>query len=849
MKQYQDIKSQYPDCLLLFRLGDFYELFLDDAHIGAQVLDITLTARPEGKDGKVPMAGVPYHALDSYLAKLVKAGYKVAICEQISEPNNKGIVEREVVRVVTPGTLLDEKALERKENNYIMSVAMNGTSMGVTFSDVSTGYFETNEMIVEDLEQQLKDELARILPSECILPQTLYNNPEFIRILKSQKSLTIYAFSQWISENPREFLSKHFGVSTLASFGIENKDASIESAASLLSYLANTQKGKINHIKKIVVYEGDEFVSIDRSTILNLELFSTIRERDTKATLLYTIDKTQTAMGGRLLKHWVAHPLRKKDAIQKRLDTTQELLDNHSLREELIDVLSEIPDIERVLSKLSVGIGNARDLVNIKESLKKVMYVKHKLINTSSVELERLQSAISTNLQRCISLIENTFVDDPPIVIKDGGMIRQGVSQKLDKLKDIANTGRNWILSLEEKEKKDTGISTLKIRYNKVFGFYIEVSKGNINLVPNYYIRKQTIVNGERYITPDLKKREEEILAADEEGKFLEYTLFQETLRNFLSYTEEIQIAAKSIAYLDCFLCFASIAETKDYVRPRLLYSGEIRIKKGRHPVVEELVSSSKFVPNDTLLNNTSQSLLLITGPNMAGKSVFLRQIAIIVLLAQMGCFVPAQSAHISIVDRIFVRSGASDAVSSGLSTFMLEMVETAYILHHATPNSLIIMDEIGRGTSTYDGISIAWAVAEYLVKSQKPSPKTLFATHYHELQKLENSYPQKIKNYHMSIDSAGDSPIFLYTLKPGGASHSFGVAVAKLAGVPEAVILRAKKILGNLEKANAIESMNSQKKFSANLTKYIKDIDVNNTTPLEALKVLHTIKDIYEHN
>jgi DNA mismatch repair protein MutS len=852
MKQYVQIKSEYPDCLLLFRLGDFYELFLEDAQIGAQVLDITLTARPEGRDGKVPMAGVPYHALDSYLSKLVKAGYKVAICEQVSEPNSKGIVDREVVRVVTPGTVMDEKALERKENNYIMSLSLDGTCFALAVADISTGHFETNQVVYSDLEQSLKDELSRINPSECILPPDLYNNPEIIRILKTQRTLTIYPYADWRSFSNEQVLKKHFGVSTLESFGIANKKLCIESCAALLSYLKNTQKGKISHIKKIATHEDDTFVSLDRSTIVNLELFSTIRERDTRATLLSVIDRTQTAMGGRLLKQWMCFPLRQKEPITKRLDAVEELLEDSNLRSDLLELLQKIPDVERLLSRVSVGIGNARDIVNLKESLKKILEAKHCLVKTNSILLQEIQSAITTDLLACIHLIEHTFVEEPPIVIKDGGMIKEGVLPKLDKLKEIAGKGRNWILSLEKDEKKATGISTLKIRFNKVFGFYIEVSRGSTHLVPAYYIRKQTIVNGERYITPDLKKREEEIFIAEEEAKLLEYKIFQETQSNVLKFTEEIQNATQAIAQLDCLLSFAEMAEINNYTCPRMLYSNELRIKKGRHPVVEELVTQHNFVPNDVTINSINQSLLLITGPNMAGKSVFLRQIAIIVLLAQMGSFVPAKSAHIGITDKIFVRSGASDAVSSGLSTFMVEMVETAYILHNATKNSLIIMDEIGRGTSTYDGISIAWAVAEYLVTHLPTPPKTLFATHYHELQELEKLFPKKIKNYHMAIAQDNDAPVFLYTLLPEGASHSFGVAVAKLAGVPEEVIKKAGKMLDSLENKQSLDLQSQESRIknqggngNNKLAKELTKIDVNRLTPIEALNVLSRLKEL----
>lgn len=854
MKQYAAIKKQYQDCLLFFRLGDFYELFLEDAKIGSAVLDITLTSRPKGRDGRVPMAGVPYHAVDSYLAKLVKAGYKVAICEQVSEPDKYGIVDREVIRVITPGTVMDEKALEKKENNYLISLLIEGDILSISSADISTGHVQTMQVLTSNLESTIKDELTRLNPTECILPPHHYNNPEILKLLRQQKGLNIYVFHQWeqYSKDASEFLKSHFGLKTLASFDIADKLLSLQTSAALIGYLKETQKDKISHIKKIVTSQSDEFVSLDRSTLINLEIFSTIREHDTRGTLLSVIDTTQTAMGGRMLKNWIKNPLRGKSLITKRHDSVSEFINDVGLRRKIIQILADINDIERTLSRLSVGVGNPRDMILLKESLKKVQTIKHKLIDTQSNLGQTIQSAISASLQKVIALIDSHILDEPAISIKDGGIIKDGVSDKLDKLRDIIGGGKSFILELEVKERKRTGINSLKVRFNKVFGFYIEVSKPNVDLVPKNFIRKQTLVNAERFITSELKSHEDLILNSEEEMKSLEYEIYNQVLEEILRYTKQIQKAATAIATLDCIVNFSQIAVNNHYCRPTLLYSGEIRIKKGRHPVVEKLLTDTQFVPNDVTLDNIKQQLLIITGPNMAGKSVYIRQVALIVLMAQIGSFVPAKSANMSIVDKIFVRSGASDVITSGLSTFMVEMVETAYILNHATKNSLIVMDEIGRGTSTYDGISIAWAVAEYLVKNLRVPPKTLFATHYYELQALEKQYPKKIKNYHMQVLEDQGEPIFLHTIAKGGASHSYGVAVAKLAGIPNPVVERAYEILHSLEsrdiKVKKVEARNDNPQ-NTKLEKELQKIDVNKITPLEAINTLSNLRNKYGNN
>ncbi len=861
MKQYLRIKNQYPDCLLFYRMGDFYELFLDDAQIGAQVLNITLTSRPKGKDGRIPMAGVPYHAVDAYLSKLVKAGFKVAICEQLSPPNTRGIIERDVIRIVTPGTMLDEKSLAKKDNNYLISLAIQDNLLALSATDLSTGQFQTSEVQFTNLEQVIRDELSRLHPVECLISPDLYNNPEILKLLKSEKDLNIYLFQDWPSTASRaeSILKKHFGVATLSAFDLSDKPLAVETAAVLLSYLEQTQKTPVTHIKSIHLNESAHYLHLDRSTIFNLELFQTIRENDTRGTLLFVLDQTVTAMGGRLLKQWLRKPLGigQKTEILKRHDAVEELLKNYELRTESRALFETIADIERLLSRLSLGVGNARDLNNLKDSLKVTQQCKELISESNSELLQELAQTIAQDLSTVITLIETSLQDEPPIDLKIGNLIRSGISDELDKLRHIVNTSKQWMEQFEQSEKEKTGISSLKVKFNQVFGFSIEVSKSNLHLVPDYYSRKQTLVNGERFITPELKEHEEIILTAEEKINDIEFTLFQKVLTEVLTFTEKIQQTAFSIATLDCLVNFAHLAQSNQYTRPEIIDSGEIKITAGRHPVVEKLLETHQFVPNDVTLDNKDHQLLLITGPNMAGKSVFIRQIALLSLLTQIGSFIPAESAQMSLVDRIFVRSGASDVITSGLSTFMVEMVETAHILHYATKDSLIIMDEIGRGTSTYDGISIAWAVAEYLVTHK--SPKTLFATHYHELQALEEKYPGMIKNFHMMVSSDQEAPVFLHTITEGGASHSFGVAVAKLAGIPEEVIKNATEMLHSLENKRTHtpvipgedpESITIKpgSQVKPGMTGELKAIDLHNITPLEALNILAKLKKQYEN-
>lgn len=853
MVQYMEIKKQYQDCLLFFRMGDFYELFLEDAKIGARVLDITLTARSKGKDGRVPMAGVPYHAVDSYLNKLVKAGYKVAICEQLTPPNNKGLVKRDVVRVVTPGTVMDEKALDRKKNNYVIALLQHGDVLALAAADVSTGYFYAVELQTTSFHQVLSDELSRFTPSECILSDTDYNNAELLQALRVQPDLNIFPFHEWeqhTSQAERE-LKHHFNIASLHVFGLHDKPFAQKAAAALLGYLKNTQKQQIEHIKKIVLYAPEETMLLDRSTIVNLELFSTIRDQEKRGSLLHALDHTVTAMGGRMMRNWLMKPLLNKKDIQNRLELVGEYVKRQVLRKHIREELEQIHDIERVLGRMALGLGNAKDLIGLKLSLKKIGEIGESLKALSPTLAGELSKRVSPNIAKIVKIIDTNILEDPAFDPKNGGLIKDGVNPKLDSLRTVVRGGKDWVVQLEQQERERTGIGSLKVRFNKVFGFYIEVSKSNLSQVPADYQRKQTLVNGERFITPELKEKEELILSSEEELNLLEYEMFLEVVGRVLEHIEDIQNAADMVAVLDCVVSFAHVSQTHNYVKPEITNDGTIVITQGRHPVVERLLHDERFVPNDVTLDTTSHQLLMITGPNMAGKSVFIRQVAVITLMAQIGCFVPAEKARISLVDRIFVRSGASDVITSGLSTFMVEMVETAHILNNTTENSLIVMDEIGRGTSTYDGISIAWAVAEYLVTNTKCAAKTLFATHYHELQTLEDQYPDRIKNFHMAVEEEQGKPVFLHTVVPGGASHSFGIAVAKLAGVPEHVTQRAREILESLEKRNTQDVVNYQAPllsyanttFGADIISELQRVDLFQTTPLQALNILAELK------
>jgi DNA mismatch repair protein MutS len=852
MKQYMEIKKQYPDCLLFYRMGDFYELFLEDAKLGARVLDITLTGRSKGRDGRVPMAGVPYHAVDIYLNKLVKAGYKVAICEQLTPPNNKGLVERDVVRVVTPGTVLDEKALDRKRNNYIVSIWMDGHRWGIAAADISTGAFQAAEFPVSNFAQTVGDELSRFSPAECILPDRLYGNGDVVRALRVQNDMNISRFADWdrYGERAGAYLGGHFGVRKLDVFDLGDKPAATKAAAALLGYLSETQKGNVRHIRRVSVYGDVDAMSLDRSTIVNLELFSTIREQERRGSLMHTLDHTVTAMGGRLLRQWLTRPLIDKKSIMARHELVGECVKRREFRAGLRDMMGEIVDVERILARLSVGLGNPKDLVGLKQSFRLMGEVGEAVSGLSPTLAGETAKRIGPEIAGIADLVERYILPEPAFDPKNGNVVNEGVHPEIDRLRDIVRGGRTWVAELERQERERTGIGSLKVRFNQVFGFYIEVSRSNLDKVPADYMRKQTLVNGERFITPELKRQEEIILTAEERLHAMEYEIFIDVSRQILERTHAIQEAASAVATLDCVASFAEAAEHYRYTRPVMSDGSAIRIVGGRHPVVEHTLElNERFVPNDAILDPEGRQLLIITGPNMAGKSVYIRQIALISLMAQIGSFVPASEAELPVVDRIFVRSGASDVITSGLSTFMVEMVETAQILCNATDRSLIVMDEIGRGTSTYDGISIAWAVAEYLATTEGVRAKTLFATHYHELQTLQERFPDRIANLHMSVEEDGGKPVFLHTIAEGGASHSFGIAVAKLAGVPDGVTGRAYGILKTLEERSTTQA-NARAVASGpgeggdgELAQTLRGIDLMTMTPLDAMNTLAKLK------
>lgn len=855
MQQYLELKKEYNDCILFFRLGDFYELFLEDAELGAKLLGITLTSRDRGKDGKIPMAGVPYHAVDAYLAKLVSHGHKVAICEQVGEVTTGSLVERDVVRVVTPGTILEEGALNNKDNNYIVSISHNGKDLGIALADISTGEFRIMEYRgVKDLRLTLGEEFSRYSPKECILHSSHYNDPSFLKKVNFDKTINIYPFHNWdlfaSDEKTAEgVISDHFEIKTLHTYKMEDSPNALLASAALIGYLRHTQKSSLKHIKSIQREFGGDNITLDRATIFNLELFNTIRNSKYEGSLLSVLDHTKTAMGGRLLKKWLVHPLADRQQVEFRHDGVDFFIHNSQERDTINSLLAGIYDIERILSRLSMGVGNPKIMISLKNSIRNILSIKSTCVEYSSPYLKEISENLPNEISRVSGVIERFIQDEPQTDVKGGGIIKSGVHNRLDELRNTINKSKEWISDYEDAQKKRTGINSLKVKFNQVFGYYIEVSKPNLSLVPKDYERKQTMVNAERFVTQELKEQEEIVLTAEEKINELEYELYMEIIKEVTKYTEYIQEAARNIAELDCIMSFAYISLRNQYVKPKFVNSGRIEIKDGRHPVVEQLLEDNAFVPNDVILDKKENQLLLITGPNMAGKSVFIRQVAIVSLMAQIGCFVPASSAKLSIVDKIFVRSGASDVITEGLSTFMVEMVEAAYILNNATSESLIVMDEIGRGTSTYDGISIASSIAQYLVTNyENGGPKTLFATHYHELQELEKKYTG-VKNYQVVVKYEDGDPVFLHKVIEGGASHSFGLAVAKMAGVPHKVVSRAQVLLDKLENGSTngastlSQKQDNQKVELPNYLKEIKKLNINEITPLEAFEVLSNLQ------
>jgi len=802
MGQYRRMRGEVdPDTILFFRLGDFYEMFFDDAREASQILDITLTKR-QG----TPMCGVPYHAAESYLAKLIRAGKKVAICDQVEDPATaKGIVKREITRVVTPGTILEENVLESKLNNYLAGLCRVDGVFGMAVLDLSTGEFWIEES--EDV-SGIRDNLVRYAPAECVTPEELADDPVLTSLLREVSATVLSPHEDWPFDYDAAYdlLMRHFNLHSLSGFGCDGMRASIGAAGGVLHYVTQELRRKVGHVRKLRVKNSSDYMLLDDSTVRNLDLVaSRAAGRDGSPNLLRVLDTTRTAMGARLMRDWLLRPLTAVKEIQARHDAVDLLVKNRKLLTDLRDSLTQVKDMERLIARLGAGSGNARDLNALGLSLTMLPALRKKLEGVKSALLKTLADTLSP-LPELTALIQRAIVDEPPATLRDGGVIRKGYHSELDELRDAATEGKRWLAEFQAREQERTGIKTLKVRHNRVFGYYIEVTKSNLEQVPEDYVRKQTLVNAERFITPELKEYENKILGAQERSLALEHELFVEVRDVAVKETVSIQQTASAIASLDVLATLAERALALVYVRPTITTGTHLRIKDGRHPVIEQMPDAERFVPNDALLDGSENQLIIITGPNMAGKSTYIRQVALIVIMAQMGSFVPAAEAEIAVVDRVFTRVGASDDLARGRSTFMVEMQETANILNNATAKSLIVLDEIGRGTSTFDGISIAWAVAEYLHNNTQVKAKTLFATHYHELTDLALTM-SGVKNYNILVRERNDKIAFLRKIAPGGADKSYGIQVARLAGLPAEVIDRAKEILGNLEEGEFGES------------------------------------------
>ncbi len=846
MQQYFSVKEQYKDCILFYRLGDFYEMFFDDALTASRELELTLTGRDCGMPERAPMCGVPYHSSSGYVSKLIAKGYKVAICEQVEDPAvAKGIVKRDVIRVVTPSTITEDGVVESDKNNFLASVYKTEGRLGAAFLDFSTGELYAT-IIYNDIYENIITELSRFMPTECLVNEDAANDKTIDKILKASGCYVTRRSNEYF-EDSDEVNSQCFeGRCTLI-----KSEISYNAIGAAVKYISETQKTDISHINSVSYYSIGEFMNMDVNTRRNLELTETMRTKKKKGSLLWVLDMTETSMGGRRLRSWVEQPLINCGAINKRLGGVEELFKNAVIRLNIRELLKNVMDMERLISKVVCRSANARDLLALKNSFSIIPALLFEIAGCKSEIINELYKSID-RLEDICGLIDMSICDNPPMTIRDGGIIKENYSERLDGYRAALRDGKGWLADIEAKEKENTGIKNLKVGFNKVFGYYIEVSKSNVDKVPESYIRKQTLTNGERYITQELKEIEDKILGAEEKSIQLEYMLFEEIREAVGKERERIQNTAKAIGILDCLMSLAEVAAKYNYVRPTVDVSDVIDIKQGRHPVVERL-SDEMFVPNDTFLNNTGDRLSIITGPNMAGKSTYMRQVAVIALMAQIGSFVPAASARIGISDSIFTRVGASDDLAAGQSTFMVEMSEVAHILKNATQNSLIIYDEIGRGTSTYDGLAIAWAVLEYTASKKTCGAKTLFATHYHELTGLEESM-EGVKNYSVAIKERGDDIVFLRKIVSGGADNSYGVDVAKLAGLPEDVIKRARAILKNLEGGKTVlkpkkvkEESQPQMSFAAGIEseiiEKIKSLDVDTLTPIEGLSFLYKIK------
>ncbi|WP_330587287.1 DNA mismatch repair protein MutS [Coprococcus comes] len=869
MKQYMQTKEEYKDCILFYRLGDFYEMFFDDALTASKELEITLTGKNCGLEERAPMCGIPYHAVDSYLNRLVSKGYKVAICEQVEDPKTaKGIVKREVIRVVTPGTNLDTQGLDETKNNYIMCIVYMADRYGLSVADVTTGEYLVTEL---DSQTKLMDELYKFMPSEIVCNEAFYMSGLDLDDLKNRLHMAIYSLEAWYFDDAlcRETLQEHFKVASLEGIGLSDCECGMIASGALLKYLEETQKNSLSHMSRLTRYATGNYMVLDSATRRNLELVETLREKQKRGSLLWVLDKTKTAMGARTLRKYVEQPLIDKESIVKRLDAVAELKDNAICREEIREYLNPVYDLERLVGKITYQSANPRDLIAFQSSLSMLPSVKCILKDMESDLLKEIYEELDP-LEELCDLVGRAIQEEPPLAMKEGGIIKDGYNEEVDRLRKAKSEGKNWLADLETKEREKTGIKNLRIRYNKVFGYYLEVTNSFKDLVPDYYTRKQTLANAERYIIPELKELEDTILGAEDKLCALEYELYCEVRNTIAAELTRIQRTAKAVAKLDVIASLALVAERNNYVRPKINEKGVIDIRDGRHPVVEKMIPNDMFIANDTYLDDKKQRISIITGPNMAGKSTYMRQAALIVLMAQLGSFVPASSANIGLVDRIFTRVGASDDLASGQSTFMVEMNEVANILRNATSKSLLILDEIGRGTSTFDGLSIAWAVVEYISNSKLLGAKTLFATHYHELTELEGKI-SNVNNYCIAVKEKGDDIVFLRKIVKGGADKSYGIQVAKLAGVPDPVINRAKEIVEELVTADitgkvkdiAVQGSETKKKTQkkldeVDLTQFslfdtvkdddvlneLKELDISHMTPMDAMNKLYQLQN-----
>ena len=868
MRHYLDTKEQYKDCILFYRLGDFYEMFFDDAVTVSRELELTLTGKDCGQEERAPMCGVPYHAAETYLNRLVAKGYKVAICEQVEDPKlAKGMVKREVVRVVTPGTNLNTQALDETKNNYIMCIVYLADRYGVSLADVSTGEYFLTEV---SSAKKMEDEIIKFSPAEIICNEPLLMSGTDLDALKDRLGISVFPLdaAYFDDEQCRRALLEHFQVASMEALGLGDYTLGVLAAGALMRYLLDTQKNSLSQMTRLVPYSTGKYMVLDSSTRRNLELTETLREKQKRGSLLWVLDKTKTAMGARMLRTYIEQPLLEKETIEARLDAIEELNNNAIMREEIREYLNPVYDLERLVSRITYQSANPRDLVAFKSSLSMLPAIKYLLKDSSCGELKTVEEELDA-LEDVHALISKAIVDEPPMIVREGGIIKEGYNEEVDKLRQAKTEGKNWLAQLEEQERERTGIKNLRIKYNKVFGYYLEVTNSYKDLVPDDYMRKQTLTNAERYITPKLKELEDMILGAEDKLFSLEYDLFADVRDQIGKEVLRIQKTARAIARLDVYASLSLVAEREAYVRPSINEKGLIDIRAGRHPVVEKMISNDMFIANDTYLDNNKNRISIITGPNMAGKSTYMRQTALIVLMAQIGSFVPAQKAKIGIVDRIFTRVGASDDLASGQSTFMVEMTEVANILRNATANSLLILDEIGRGTSTFDGLSIAWAVVEHISNPRLLGAKTLFATHYHELTELEGKL-SSVNNYCIAVKEKGDDIVFLRKIVKGGADKSYGIQVAKLAGVPDNVIQRAKEIIHQLvdaditQRVHEIEvvqgsavkkkpvtydevDMEQMSLFDTvkddDILKELKELDISNLTPLDALNTLNRLQ------